>query len=68
MARALAIITACTHLLPHRFRLRVELARGVGQRGSAAPPRSGFKVLVKGLPRSASWQDLKVCEIQHVRV
>ncbi|XP_010549670.1 PREDICTED: serine/arginine-rich splicing factor SR30 [Tarenaya hassleriana] len=52
-------------------RLRVELAHG-GRRGSSsvdryssysgsrAPPRrSEYRVLVSGLPRSASWQDLK---------
>lgn len=45
--------------------LRVELARGGNPRG---PPRgptnrragTGFRVLIRGLPASASWQDLKV--------
>jgi hypothetical protein len=46
--------------------LRVELARGGNPRG---PPRgptnrrpgTGFRVTIRGLPASASWQDLKVC-------
>lgn len=55
-------------------RLRVELARGGNPRGppsggrgggrfGGGPPRgagSGYRVLVRGLPPSASWQDLKV--------
>lgn len=50
-------------------RLRVELAKGAGGRGrgfGGGPPpgfrprQTGFRVLVKGLPMSASWQDLKV--------
>ncbi len=50
-------------------RLRVELAKGAGGRGrgfGGGPPpgfrprQTGFRVLVKGLPISASWQDLKV--------
>jgi splicing factor, arginine/serine-rich 1 len=47
-------------------RLRVELARGSrgGDRGggrttSFRPPNTGYRVLVHGLPGSASWQDLK---------
>jgi arginine/serine-rich splicing factor 1/9 len=53
--------------------LRVELARGGrpsgGPRGGGGgggfrgPPRGArgnFRVLIKGLPASASWQDLKV--------
>lgn len=45
-------------------RLRVELAKG--RRSRDAPrgregraPNTGYRVLVKGLPTSASWQDLK---------
>ncbi|VDM29160.1 unnamed protein product [Toxocara canis] len=57
-------------------RLRVELTRGVGPRGPGgrplyapdtsprrrAPPprRSGYRVVISGLPPSGSWQDLKV--------
>lgn len=55
-------------------RLRVELAKGAGAGrrggggggfGGAPPPgfrprQTGFRVLVKGLPMSASWQDVKV--------
>ena len=56
-------------------RLRVELAKGAGGGmggrgggrgfGGAPPPgfrprQTGFRVLVKGLPMSASWQDVKV--------
>ena len=44
------------------YRLRVEVARG-GSGLRAPPARStGFRCLVKGLPRTASWQDLKVCK------
>lgn len=48
------------------YRLRVELAKGGNPRRDTAPPRSfrksqtGFRVIVKNLPVSASWQDLKV--------
>ena len=58
-------------------RLRVELAKGAGGGfrggpppgrgfGGAPPPgfrprQTGFRVLIKGLPMSASWQDVKVC-------
>ena len=51
------------------YRMRVEIARGGDQtnavRNNYVPPRNsaGFRVLVKGLPKSASWQDLKVCEV-----
>ncbi len=47
-------------------RLRVEMSRGARERGPPpAPPTfrgrgTGFRVLIKGLPISASWQDLKV--------
>lgn len=56
-------------------RLRVELAKGASGRGrgggggggfGGAPPpgfrprQTGFRVLVKNLPMSASWQDVKV--------
>lgn len=47
-------------------RLRVEMSRGARDRGPPpAPPTfrgrgTGFRVLIKGLPISASWQDLKV--------
>ena len=48
-------------------RLRVELAKGQRDRGPRGPPGvdvrprgTGFRVTVKGLPLSASWQDLKV--------
>lgn len=57
-------------------RLRVELAKGSmgrgrggggggGGFGGAPPPgfrprQTGFRILVKGLPMSASWQDVKV--------
>ena len=49
-------------------RIRVELAKGgVGGRAPPGPPPpnyrtkgSAFRVLVKNLPMSASWQDLKV--------
>ena len=46
-------------------RLRVEMSRGArDSRPPPAPPTfrgrgTGFRVLVKGLPISASWQDLK---------
>lgn len=46
--------------------LRVELARGGNPRGPPRGPtnrRQGgtpFRVIVRGLPASASWQDLKV--------
>lgn len=49
-------------------RLRVEMSRGARDRGPPpAPPTfrgrgTGFRVLIKGLPISASWQDLKVSE------
>lgn len=51
-------------------RLRVEMSRGARDRGPPpAPPTfrgrgTGFRVLIKGLPISASWQDLKVSECQ----
>lgn len=47
-------------------RLRVEIARGPGGGGPPPAPANfrgrgtGYRVLVKGLPQSASWQDLKV--------
>lgn len=56
--------------------LRVELARGGSTRGGRGPPRavprggggggggrggSQYRVTIRGLPASASWQDLKVC-------
>lgn len=47
--------------------LRVELARGGNPRGpprgptSRRPNASQYRVLIRGLPPSASWQDLKVC-------
>ena len=54
-------------------RIRVELARGgFGGGGRGMPPPapanfrargSPYRVLVKGLPMSASWQDLKVNEV-----
>ena len=47
--------------------LRIELARGGGPpsmssfpRGAGRNTRSPYRVLVKGLPPSASWQDVKV--------
>lgn len=48
-------------------RLRVEVAKG-GNETQSAPraayraPRgaAGYRILIKGLPKSASWQDLKV--------
>ena len=53
-------------------RLRVEMSRGARERGPPpAPPTfrgrgTGFRVLIKGLPISASWQDLKV-KVSQVR-
>lgn len=50
------------------FRLRCEIAKG-GEQGRETsvktayrPPRNslGFRLFVKNLPKSASWQDLKV--------
>lgn len=57
-------------------RIRVELTRGVGPRGPGGRPlygpdprsprrgppprRSGYRVVVSGLPDTGSWQDLKV--------
>lgn len=57
-------------------RIRVELTRGVGPRGPGGRPlygpdprsprrgppprRSGYRVIVSGLPDTGSWQDLKV--------
>eukprot|EP00197_Chlamydomonas_leiostraca_P012261 CAMPEP_0202869442 /NCGR_PEP_ID=MMETSP1391-20130828/12454_1 /ASSEMBLY_ACC=CAM_ASM_000867 /TAXON_ID=1034604 /ORGANISM="Chlamydomonas leiostraca, Strain SAG 11-49" /LENGTH=271 /DNA_ID=CAMNT_0049549757 /DNA_START=80 /DNA_END=896 /DNA_ORIENTATION=+ len=44
------------------YRIRVEIARGGTGRASESfrPPRSaGWRVIVKGLPHTASWQDLK---------
>ena len=52
-------------------RLRVEMSRGARDRGPPpAPPTfrgrgTGFRVLIKGLPISASWQDLKVTLSRH---
>lgn len=46
-------------------RLRVEVARGKPRRDDRfqdsrrGPPSTGFRVVVKGLPSNASWQDLK---------
>lgn len=47
-------------------RLRVEMAKGSRSRGGPSgksrefrPPNTGHRVIVKGLPPSASWQDLK---------
>lgn len=46
-------------------RLRVEIAKGRGNveerrpRREFRPPNTGHRVLVEGLPSSASWQDLK---------
>lgn len=47
-----------------RSRLRVEIARGATG-PPAAPPNwrkkgTGYRIVVEGLPRHASWQDLKV--------
>eukprot|EP00879_Flechtneria_rotunda_P023087 GHRR01024406.1.p1 GENE.GHRR01024406.1~~GHRR01024406.1.p1 ORF type:complete len:194 (+),score=40.04 GHRR01024406.1:401-982(+) len=55
--------------------LRVELARGGNPRGPPrGPPRrggggggSGYRVLIRGLPPSASWQDLKDHFRQYVK-
>lgn len=52
------------------YRLRCEIARGGEASREAAvksayrPPRNsaGYRLFVKGLPKSASWQDLKVGE------
>jgi arginine/serine-rich splicing factor 1/9 len=47
------------------YRLRVEIAKGRGAAARATGPRdfrapnTGYRVIVKGLPRTASWQDLK---------
>ena len=46
-------------------RIRVEVMRGGGGGGGPpmdverAPPTSQYRVIVEGLPKSASWQDLK---------
>lgn len=51
------------------MRMRVEIARGGEAAGAQQPLRigyrpirntMGFRLYVKNLPRSASWQDLKV--------
>jgi hypothetical protein len=48
-----------------RSRLRVEIARGAAGPPQAPPnwrqKGTGFRIVVEGLPRHASWQDLKVC-------
>ena len=56
-----------------RSRLRVEIARGASG-PPAAPPNwrkkgTGFRIIVEGLPRHASWQDLKVrcCSTQSLQ-
>lgn len=44
-------------------RLRVEVAKGGDSRSNHRPVNvrtTGYRVVIKGLPRSASWQDLKV--------
>ena len=44
-------------------RLRCEVAKGGDARANHRPVSArstGYRVLIKGLPRSASWQDLKV--------
>jgi hypothetical protein len=44
-------------------RIRCEVAKGGDPRGSTRPVNArstGYRVVVKNLPRGASWQDLKV--------
>ncbi len=52
-------------------RMRVEIAKGGTGRAHEnfrPPPSRGFRVTVKGLPRGASWQDLKVRGVTGQRV
>jgi hypothetical protein len=48
-------------------RMRVEVAKGTA--GPPPAPRdwrdkgTGYRIIVEGLPRHASWQDLKVCRM-----